>query len=301
VKTAILDTPAKLNLGLRVGPRRSDGFHEIRTILQTIDLFDRLTVEPSREARDSLTVQGADGNVPESKENLVLQALSKLREYGISVPSLRIRLEKSIPTQAGLGGGSSDAAAIIRLVESEFVDGSLNQSDRHRLARELGSDVPFFLTGGTAVARGRGADYRSVGGLQARVLLALPPFSVSTEWAYDHVDPRESLETVDQWFSTEDIRSDWSKLELTNDFEPLLGSTYSTFESLMEALGRYSDTVGLSGSGSAIYALFDTERSISPIRNRLREKFPSSRFITTNFLPECKLPEEERIVSCQSK
>jgi 4-diphosphocytidyl-2-C-methyl-D-erythritol kinase len=301
LKTVRLDTPAKLNLGLRVGPSRSDGFHEIRTIFQSISLFDRLTVEPSSEDRDSLTVQGPLTDVPGDQDNLVLQALRKLRDYGMSVPPLTIRLEKNIPTKAGLGGGSSDAAAMLRLAETEFADGTLKHSDRQRIARELGSDVPFFLTGGTALGRGRGADCRSVSGLQARVLLAVPPISVSTEWAYDQIEARESLKPVSDWYPMERKNIDRSDLNLTNDFEPVLRSNHELFDRLGEALGKYSNNVGLSGSGSTLYALFNETASITYDKEELKKEFPETRFIETSFLPESKLPKVERIVSCQSK
>ncbi|HSJ18835.1 MAG TPA: 4-(cytidine 5'-diphospho)-2-C-methyl-D-erythritol kinase [Solirubrobacterales bacterium] len=137
----ILRAPAKLNLCLYLGPRRDDGLHELCSLTQSLTLADTLTV--ARSDTDSVVCPGIDG------VNLASRALKALRARGWSRPPLRIEIEKRIPVAAGLGGGSADAAAVLRLARDE-VDGL------EQLARELGADVPSQLDPGLALMRGAG-------------------------------------------------------------------------------------------------------------------------------------------------
>ncbi len=236
-----------------------------------------------------------DVTVPEGKDNLVLQLLSNLRNSGIPVPNLEIVLEKRIPTEAGLGGGSSDAAAVIRLLWKFFDSVDLSCSECIETARTLGTDVPFFLKGGTVLAEGRGTDFTRVHGREARILLAVPPYSMSTEQAYERIDPRESLIPFDERLSGEVEMIDWEAIDLTNDFESVLRSEHDLHEELIESLGEFSDSVGLTGSGSALYALFDPGTPVQSIRMRLAETFDRTDFTVERFLAKNSMPEGERI------
>jgi len=152
----VLVAPAKVNLGLRVLGRRPDGYHELVSRVAFADLHDRMTVSPASGADDLLTVAGAFGeNLDE--DNLVLRAIAGFRALAPGLPALRVRLEKSIPVAAGLGGGSADAAAMLRflagLAGRNPVDG-----DILRLAATLGADVPVCLDPRSRVMRGTGTD-----------------------------------------------------------------------------------------------------------------------------------------------
>jgi 4-diphosphocytidyl-2-C-methyl-D-erythritol kinase len=167
-----LRAPAKLNLELIVLGRRPDGSHEVATVLQSIDLSDRLTIEPG--PKSSLVAEGSF-SVPSDAANLVLRAAG---EIGFSA---RFILHKSIPPGAGLGGGSSDAAAVLR-------EGGRGRGDLVEIAGRLGADVPFFLHGGRARATGRGEVLQPLAMEPGWFALAWPGFEVSTAAVYQAWD-----------------------------------------------------------------------------------------------------------------
>lgn len=156
---------AKVNLTLEILGRRSDGYHEVRTILQTIDLADELDISESPRLRVECDQPGLSG-----EDNLVWRAAESLAERAGVSPQVRIRIQKRIPVGMGLGGGSSDAAAALSAL-NRLWKLDLEHEELSRTAGELGSDVPFFLTGGTALAQGRGEQVAS--------LPALPPLPVT--------------------------------------------------------------------------------------------------------------------------
>ncbi len=139
--------PAKINLALVAGPKRPDGMHEVSTVLQRISLADTLELELAEE----LAVEGF------AEDTLIRRALEKLAQRGNVHPGWRVKLEKQIPVAAGLGGGSSDAAAALRLANS-LLDAPLSNGELHTLAAELGADVPFFLTSGPQLGEGDGTE-----------------------------------------------------------------------------------------------------------------------------------------------
>jgi 4-diphosphocytidyl-2-C-methyl-D-erythritol kinase len=170
-----LEAPAKLNLFLELLARRPDGYHELDSIFAAIDLRDTLTVEPA--PRMSLTVEGLPA--PEGPGNLAWRAAEAL-----GIPA-RIHLRKRIPMGAGLGGGSSDAAAVLKALGA-----GLDRARLLEVARTLGADVPFFLTGGTARCRGVGDLVEPLpGGAGRSFLLAMPPLHVATAGVYAVAGP----------------------------------------------------------------------------------------------------------------
>jgi 4-diphosphocytidyl-2-C-methyl-D-erythritol kinase len=172
--------PAKINRELRVGGRRPDGYHEIHSRLVSISLADRISVAPAPKLRFTCDVD----SLPAGEENLVVRAATLLARRAGRDPAVALHLEKRVPIGGGLGGGSSDAAITLRLLaalwrlrEPEFL--------LEELAAELGSDVPFFLAGGEADARGRGELLTPIeDGEPADLLLLVPPFVVSTAAVY---------------------------------------------------------------------------------------------------------------------
>lgn len=179
-ESLVLDAPAKLNLGLQVLGRRDDGFHELVTVFQEIDLLDQLSLFPASEI--SLQVRGLP--VPEGEDNLVLQAARLLAEELGGSPGARLVLHKRIPAGAGLGGGSSDAASTLRGL-NQLWGGGLEHEELRRLALRLGSDVPYFLVGGTALGMGRGEAVCPLPDLPAlAVCLICPEQELSTPEVY---------------------------------------------------------------------------------------------------------------------
>ena len=174
--------PAKINLFLDVVRRRPDGYHDIDTVMQAIDLFDELEIEPRRDG--ALTLACSDPTLPTDERNLVVRAAAALREATGCRAGARMRLTKRIPTQAGLGGGSSDAAGALVGLNAAWGLG-LPADQLRDVAAGVGSDVPFFLLGGTARCTGRGEQVEPVAGAaQCHYVLVCPHVKVSTAAAY---------------------------------------------------------------------------------------------------------------------
>jgi 4-diphosphocytidyl-2-C-methyl-D-erythritol kinase len=191
------DAPAKLNLFLEILARRPDGYHELVSVFQEIDLADRIEVEISPgPGQDRLELSGRPVDGP-PEDNLVLRAIAAVRASGCPVPRLRVRLTKRIPAGGGLGGGSTDAAFLLVALQHLGIAPS-NGRQIAGIARSLGSDVPFFLTGGAALCRGRGERVEPLEGLpECWFVLACPSFSLSTAKVYGRVrltqKPREVI------------------------------------------------------------------------------------------------------------
>ena len=181
-ETFTLPAHAKINLLLRVLGRRADGYHEIRTLFQTVTLHDRLTFEPSPDDRIQLECDAP--GVPSDERNLVRRAAEALRERYAVRGGARVLLEKTIPAGGGLGGGSSDAAAA--LVGLSHLWGlETDARELSEIGARLGADVPFFLTGGTALGTGTGTDVAPVKDLPEHHLVVVTPgVEVSTAEAY---------------------------------------------------------------------------------------------------------------------
>jgi 4-diphosphocytidyl-2-C-methyl-D-erythritol kinase len=286
----------KINLGLRVVRRRSDGFHDIETVMMPVaGLHDTVSVEalPTPETHVSLTpppypapepifhtrsVLELSGPVevdcPE-EENICMRALRLLqREYGTG-PAV-VGLHKAIPTGAGLGGGSADAAAVLRAANEEFVLG-LAGDEIERLAAELGSDVPFFVRasdgvrGGAQLCTGRGEIMAPVElDLEGLWLaIAKPSEAVSTAEAYAGVTPREGGRPLGEIVSRP--VGEWREL-LRNDFEESVFARHPRIGALKRALYDAGALyASMSGSGAAVYGLFD--HNPAGLKQRLDQPF----------------------------
>jgi 4-diphosphocytidyl-2-C-methyl-D-erythritol kinase len=267
----------KVNLGLRVLYKRPDGFHELRTVFQTVSLADRLEIEYRRAegARVDLSC-----NLPElaGPQNLAARAASRLLEAGGATGRVRIHLEKRIPAGAGLGGGSSDAAAAL-LALSALLRPRPGGELLLRVAAELGSDVPFFLFGGRALGVGRGEEVYPLPDRPLQWLLVVaPPFAVSTPDAYrrlsanltsaagnDKIDRFGSSIWASELGQTEDIETG-----MENDFEPVVFRLHPKLETLKARLsGLGARPALLCGSGSAVFGLFGNRRQALRARDSL--------------------------------
>jgi 4-diphosphocytidyl-2-C-methyl-D-erythritol kinase len=264
---------AKINLGLRVAGRRADGFHEIVTVFQTITLHDNLTFEARPD--EGLELSCSDPDIPVDESNLVRRAAFALREHFGVRRGARVGLEKVIPAGGGLGGGSSDAAitltALARLWEIETGVRELAE-----IGARLGADVPFFLTGGTALGTGTGTDIRPLADASKMHLVVVTPgVGVSTAEAYKALGAPALTkpETVANLFvsRTEADFPDSLCDVMSNDFEAVVVR-------LHPEIGRARDRVAetgarramLSGSGSSVYGVFDSEGKAERAREALK-------------------------------
>lgn len=250
--------PAKINLWLEIIGRRPDGYHEIDTCYQAIDLADTVVLEPAGRPGVACRVEGPFAEeVPEGRDNLAVRAAHLLAERTGHEPRLTIRLIKEIPAGAGLGGGSSDAAAVLVALARRFAvpdpDDTLVE-----LAAELGADVPFFLKGGTQHATGIGDRLRPVPTPAERWgILVWPGVAVSTAWAYGAVtEPALPSSAVGSMAGPGP--REWRKRG--NAFEPLVFERYARIAEAAEVLrAGGSGTVRLAGSGGAVFALYESQ------------------------------------------
>ncbi len=234
--------PAKINRELRVGGLRPDGYHEIRSRMASIDLADRLTVEPA----DAMELSCDDPSLPAGEDNLVVRAARRLAKHAGRPPHVRLRLEKRVPAGAGLGGGSADAAATLRLL-ARFWSLDEDESSLAGLAAELGSDVPFFLTGGDADVSGRGEVVTPrEDGPAVELVLLVPPFSISTAAVYRAFAGRGRLP------ERLAIEEDSVRYLGPNDLASAVLGVEPRMDAYLRTVERATLDYAISGSGSAI-------------------------------------------------
>ena len=254
---------AKINLTLRVLGRRADGYHEIETIFQTITLHDRLTFAPF-DGPD-LEIVCDDADVPVGPENLIHKAAVALGERYGTRRGARVTLEKRIPAQAGLGGGSADAAvALIGL--ARLWELSTGREELVETAARLGADVPFFLTGGTALGTGTGTNVAPLRDVPETPLVVVTPAAkVSTADAYKALNARaltkeEAAANLSVSRTESGISGSLCEV-MRNDFEAVVQRMHPEIGRAREALLRVGARCALlSGSGSSLFGVFDSKR-----------------------------------------
>jgi len=267
--------PAKVNLGLHVVGKRRDGYHEIVTIFQAIDLYDVLDGEDA----EALTLEVSNPSIPAGESNLVVKAarLLQARCEPARVRGARLRLDKAIPAGAGLGGGSSDAAGAFMLL-NQLWDLHLDSATVGGFAAELGSDVPFFLFGGTALGTGRGATIEPLPPMADRVvLLGSPPFGLSTPEVYRALEAPLTADgadvTVPRLFVKFAKGNDFALAR--NDLEAVAFRSRGELAVFRDAVSRSGAEVALvSGSGSTVFGLFRTGTDVISRAEGLRGEFP---------------------------
>jgi 4-diphosphocytidyl-2-C-methyl-D-erythritol kinase len=281
---------AKINLSLRVKDMRPDGFHDVQTILQAVDLFDRVTCE---KRRGPFQIRCDVSGVPTDRTNLVWKAAQMLWDTAERNGELRdvvVTLHKKIPMKAGLGGGSSDAAATLlglrRLWKLRLPDENL-----HMVASKLGSDVPYFLVGGTALGLGRGDEVYPLENLpRYHVVLVIPPFGVVTKDAYEWLDadrkrgrvqflPDLALENCTRPLFPPLFPS----VNLVNDFEAPVIARHPVIGQLKQRLtDRGAMIAAMSGSGSTVFGVFKSASVATAAARGL--KAGGAQVITARFL-----------------
>ncbi len=248
---------AKVNLGLEVLFRRQDGYHELRTIFQTVDLYDRLSFEPFHGGVE-LVVEHPE--IPRGSDNLVVKAAQALAGEIGTRQGVRIELDKQIPVGRGLGGGSADAAMTL-LALNELWKGGFSTAALCRLGTEIGMDVPFFLTGGTALGIGRGEEvYPLDCRLDMPIVLILPDFAISTAEAFHNLilTKRESSLKLHSFALSlggrDELRDLGNDLEsATHEYSPAI----QEYKEILLGLGAFMSS--MSGSGSAVFGIFHDE------------------------------------------
>jgi 4-diphosphocytidyl-2-C-methyl-D-erythritol kinase len=264
---------AKLNLDLRVIGKRDDGYHDIFTVFQTVSLYDEITFEES----DLVELTCSDPGIPTDERNLIVKAANILRERFALMAGAKMHLRKRIPAPGGLGGGSSNAAvALIGLKRLWQLD--INFEEMLDIAVMIGSDVPFFLYGGTAMGFGRGIEIEPIADISEEYLLIVTPnVHVSTADAFKGLNaPSLTTETSERIlfncrFNAESL--DLRHTALKNDFEPTVfvgNPQIALVKQTLLDLGAVNAL--MSGSGASVFAVFDKEETRQTAMKALDEQ-----------------------------
>jgi 4-diphosphocytidyl-2-C-methyl-D-erythritol kinase len=294
---------AKINIGLRIGPRREDGFHELRTLYQTLALFDVIRIDTGRGL--GIEIACKDPRVPCDESNTCHRMAEKVLHAFKIRSRVRINIEKNLPVQGGLGAASSNAVATMLAMEKALKK-ELAPLDRLRLAAEVGSDVPLFLIGGTVLGLGRGEQVYPIQDLPSlHCVVATPEIGVSTPAAFADWDnkkatskltPDEGSVKIDsfsqslfEWLGSRSFsptgvpRQGWDRAEalllglvrtgMENDFESVVFPKHPALREVKRTLekagARYAS---LSGSGSTVYGLFANRTGASKAAKLLMDQ-----------------------------
>ena len=261
---------AKINIGLNIVEKRSDGFHNIESVFYPVGLSDALEVIENTDKTTERIVFSSSGiEIPgDSSNNLCCHAFHLIaKDY--SLPNVKIHLHKHIPIGAGLGGGSADAAFFIRLLNEKFELG-LAWGEMHHYAKQLGSDCSFFVSNKTAFVEGRGDIFESIklDLSNYNIVLIYPNIHVNTAKAYSGVHPKKSIRSLEN--DILNLPMELWKNYIQNDFEDSMFFQFPELKKIKEAL--YSNGAiyaSMSGSGSTLYGIFKNETD-------LRLKFPNA-------------------------
>jgi len=284
-----LKAPAKINLFLKVLNRRPDGYHEIESLMQKIKLFDILHLSRQGE-QISLSCPG--NTLPEDRENLAYRAAHAFFSATGIKPGIKIILEKNIPVAAGLGGGSSDAAAVITGLNT-LLNANLGREQLIDIARPLGADVPFFVQDcSAAMATGIGDCIQQVLPMRGlSIVLVNPGFGVSTKWVYENFPLTSNSNTYilarDQK-TTKDFHAAAPSLyeELGNDLEVVTINRFPEIGDLKKELKKGGAVTSLmSGSGPTVFGLFVSEEDAQRSIMQLSKKFGKNVFLARPYIP----------------
>jgi 4-diphosphocytidyl-2-C-methyl-D-erythritol kinase len=284
VATIIENAYAKINLALDVLDKRPDGYHNIKSVMQTVSLCDRVTVTSGTGEGIRVTCDCAA--LPQGQDNLAYRAAEVFfQETGKTCDGVDISIEKHIPSEAGLGGGSADAAAVLRAMRKLY-DPMLPISRLQQMAAKIGSDVPFCVRGGTALIRGRGEEILKLSALPpCSVVLCKPELCCSTARMYALLDEKTVTYHPDTAGLTKALevqdRQDISE-RIGNVFEQILPPGSEIFAIRAELLRLGARAACMSGSGSAVFGIFfEDQAGASAAAQKLQEKY-SRTYLTGN-------------------
>lgn len=254
---------AKVNTSLVLGKKRPDGYHNIKTVMIQISLHDKIEFRQT-DKTSSLKIKGEmSGGISISEDNLILKALNNIKNIANINDNYEITLTKNIPSQAGLGGGSSDAGTVISFIKEKY---NLPIEYAQKSAEETGSDVPFFLYGGRALSEGRGEIITPLSNIsKLYLIIIIPNFGISTPEAYKLWDDYYSKSQINENFKID------TKI-FNNDFEKALKEKYPQIEEIKQILNKEKATnTLLTGSGSAVCGFFNSKEIRNNAFNNIKK------------------------------
>jgi 4-diphosphocytidyl-2-C-methyl-D-erythritol kinase len=277
--------PAKINLRLKVVGRRADGYHLLDTIIVPVSLYDKIEIRRLRRGATPRAVVAAieircdHPEVPLGRENIVHRAAELIMHAsGIAEP-IAIHIKKSIPVGAGLGGGSSDAAATLRGIDRLFAL-ALSRRRLEQMALALGADVPFFIRSRPARARGIGEILQPFVGPRFWAVIIYPGFPVASAWAYGKMRGKLTKIVADTSIAASPKTFDELPNLLENDLEGVTLKHYPKIAVLKEKLLRAgAPGVLMSGSGSSVFGIFASRQAASNVYNKLRQEEGAQAFL----------------------
>lgn len=269
--------PAKINLTLDVLGKRPDGYHDIKSIMQTISILDEIEVELG--TGKAWTLECSQEGIPTDESNLAWKAAKIFCDTMKKDPQgLTIRIKKRIPSGAGMGGGSADAAAVLRALNRHY-DYPLSIPALAELGGQIGSDVPFCVIGGTALAEGRGERLRKLPDIPETIFVVCKPdFSVSTPELYRKLDETAIAKHPDHTaMETAILAGDQEKIaqNLVNVFDPVVTADHMELNYIKSIMNSYGSTgFAMTGSGSAVFGIVPEFEYAAVICNMLHENYP---------------------------
>jgi len=272
----VVKAPAKVNLVLRVLDRRSDGYHNVWSLMQAVGLEDELRIR-RRPDVEGVVLRCDDPQLPTDASNLVHRAATRVLQAAGRQGGVEVHISKRIPIGGGLGGGSSDAAATIAAL-NRLLDLQWSGSEMARVGAGLGSDVPFFFHAPTAIVRGRGEDvvpFRLSG--RRWIVLVNPGFPIATQWAYERLSRMRSGApplSPELTALTQGGIGTWEDVIpiMVNDFEEALRPTHPALAEIKQTLlDSGAEAALLSGSGATVFGVFRQEESATHSSDILRQ------------------------------
>lgn len=269
MKEIVVKSYGKINLALDVLYKRSDNYHEIRSIMQSIDLHDRLIF---KEMEKGITIETNNPDVPIDKSNIVYRAWEGLRPFAKGKTGIHIEIQKNIPVAAGLAGGSSNGAMTLKVL-NKLWELNLKEEKLMDIGSKIGADIPFCIMGGTALAEGIGERLTPIKPFVDKwVLICNPGIKISTPYAYSLIDTNKKnydLEDLIYSIERDDIRGVCRNLK--NKMEEPIIKEYPIIQNIKDIM-RDSGSLGslMSGSGPTVFGIFDDKEKIEFAYKKLK-------------------------------
>lgn len=268
----VLNAPAKINLFLQTTGKRDDGYHLIESIMQTVDLCDEISMELTNGEKVELSCN--DSSIPVDEKNIVIKIANKLMEYKGIKRGVKIHIEKNIPSCAGMGGGSADGAtALVGL--NKLLSLNLSKEELNSIAVSVGADIPFLVDGGTAITKGIGEKITKIKDLEnCYFVIVKPDISIDTKTAYKEIDEKGEMKKADiNSIITAINKNSINEIGkfLYNEFELVAPSEIKVIKEELRKNGALNSL--MTGSGSAVFGIFDDYYTAILAKENLEEKY----------------------------